>query len=434
MKNLTKITWLLILIVSTTFAQGERGIEGTENWLDNWTEFRPKAVDYGEANQILVGDITENTTLSKRNVYLLTGNVFVTNNATLTIEPGTVILADSESKATLTITKGAKIMAKGRLTDPIVFTSNKSVKKAGDWGGLIVLGDAPTNKFGNNSSASAFYPDISPSNYDKTSFGGENITSNSGVLQFVRIEYAGKKVKSTSVSSALLFAGLGNETVVEHIMVSYSGGNSFNVVGGEINLSNMVSFKSKGNDYKFNYGVQCHIANSLAIRSPYISSTSGGSRCMDIISYDKREDVDFSKKGTSVVAKNMTLITETEDMESDIQSGLMKESLYIGENSSLKIDKSVMSGFSPAVLLSENIQINGDNLEKIQFTNTYFNNCNGNIFTEYRSNNEDLENWYGNPAFFNVYAKGKHVETFIDINNKRPDYRLRIGGIMAMGK
>ena len=73
-----------------------------------------------------------------------------------------------------------------------------------------------------------------------------------------------------------------------------------------------------------------------------------------------------------------------------------------------------------------------ENLEKIKFENMYFNNCNGNIFVENNANNEDLENWYGNSAFFNVYAKSFNSETFIDLNNeRRPDFRLRINKIIA---
>src|SRR6187402_1844237 len=151
MKNVF-IIWVFLLTVFTVNAQQEKGIFGSSNWLNNWTEFKPAKVDYGEATQILAGDITENTTLSKKDVYILQGNVYVTNNAVLTIEPGTVIIGDSESKGSLVITKGAQIIAEGSETDPIVFTSNKSIKKAGDWGGIIVLGDAPINKFGNYSS------------------------------------------------------------------------------------------------------------------------------------------------------------------------------------------------------------------------------------------------------------------------------------------
>jgi hypothetical protein len=83
-------------------AQQEKGITGLNNWLNNWTEFKPNKVEY-EANQILAGNISVNTKLLKRNIYLIQGNVYVTNNAVLTIEPGTVIIGDFETKGTLVL-------------------------------------------------------------------------------------------------------------------------------------------------------------------------------------------------------------------------------------------------------------------------------------------------------------------------------------------
>ncbi len=430
MKPTTKLTYLLLLIYSIAFAQQERGIIGEENWLDNWTEFNLKTVNYGTASYILSGDISEDITLTKRNIYLLKGNVFVTNNATLTIEPGTIILGDADSKATLTITKGAKIMAEGKLTDPIVFSSNKNFKKAGDWGGVILLGDAPTNRTG-SSSATSYYPNIAPSDYAKAVFGGENKESNSGVLQFVRIEYAGKKVKNASSSNAIIFGGIGNKTVINNIMVSYSGANAINVMGGHVTMEQMVSYRARGNDYNFNSGVKCNIMNSLAIRSPYVSSTNG-SRCLDVSSFNKNEGIGFSENETKVFAKNMTLLTDTKDLEFDLQSGLIREAIYVGAHTQFKIEKSVISGFSKAAILDETIELNTGNLEKIQFVNSYFNKCKGNVFIENNMNNEDLENWYGNPVYLNLYSKGMHSETFIDVDGKRPDFRLRIDKIIAM--
>jgi len=193
MKNFTQIISMFLLVVGiTAFAQQEKGIIGINNWLNNWTEFKPNLVDYGKANQILTGNITKDTKLYKKYVYRLLGSVFVTNNVTLTIEPGTVIIGDYKSKASLTISRGATIIADGLETDPIVFTSNRSVKRPGDWGGLIILGDAPTSKFGNGSTA-LFHSHLNPSAYGNTNFGGTSPNSNSGVLRYVRIEYAGKK-------------------------------------------------------------------------------------------------------------------------------------------------------------------------------------------------------------------------------------------------
>jgi len=430
MKTFNRLIWIFLLIFGSAYSQQEKGIVGRNNWLTNWTEFNPNQVDYGEATEILNGNITADTKLVKRNVYLLLGSVFVTNNATLTIEPGTVIIGDYESKASLTICRGSKIIADGLETDPIVFTSNRSVKKSGDWGGLIILGDAPTNKFGNGSVAS-YYTQLNPASYGNTNYGGDNAKSNSGILRYVRIEYAGKRLKNVGYFNGLLLASVGSETIFENIMVSYSAGNSFEVIGGDVKLDKAVSYKSNSNDFDFNFGAQSKLTNSLAIRSPYVSSNKGA-RCLQISSYDKREQVDLTKKGSSVIASNLTFANDSDNLESDIQMGLVKEAVFVGENAFLDMNKSVISGFNPAVIFENKIIVNQDNLEKIKFSDMYFNNCNGNIFVENNANNEDLENWYGNTAFFNVYSKGKNSETFIDFKNaKRPDFRLRINKIIA---
>lgn len=432
MKNLTHTLWLFLFVFGISFAQQEKGIIGTDNWLKNWTEFNPNQEDPGEPTQILTGKITKDTQLNKREVYLLLGNVFVADSVTLTIEPGTVVLGDYKTKASLIISKGAKLIADGTITDPIVFTSNRDVKRAGDWGGLIILGDAPSNKFGNGSVAS-YFPELNPADYPKTNFGGANTESNSGILNYVRIEYAGKRMRD-GYFSGLLLAGVGSKTVLNNIMVSYSEGNSFQVWGGDLTLNKLVSYKSSGNDFKFNFGAQVALNNSLAVRSPYVSS-SYRARCLQVASYTDKRDVDFSKSLTHIKAENITLLNNSNDLKSDISRGLVNEAVYVGKSAYLDMNKSVISGFNPAVLFEDGMVVNQQNLEKIKFTDMYFNNCNGNIFVEYNSNNEDLENWYGNSSFLNVYSKSSNEETFIDINNKkRPDFRLRINKIIAREK
>ncbi len=428
MKKITQITLLFLLVYGNVFAQQEKGIIGYDNWLNPWTEFKPNKVDYGTPTQILSGSITRDTKLYKSDTYLLLGDVFVTDSTTLTIEPGTIIIGDFVTKGSLTITNGSKIVANGTYTDPIVFTSGRSLKKPGDWGGLFILGDAPTNKFGNED---ALNYGLESTDAKDISYGGDNCDSYSGILQYVRIEYAGKRTKDYGYFNGLTLAGVGQQTIIENVMVSYCEGNSFNILGGDVNLEKLVSYKSSINDYEFNYGAQCKMSNSLAIRSPYASGAEV-SRCINAIAYDKREDADLSKKQTSILAENLTLVNLSDDLNYDIKVGLVNEAIFIGENTSFTIDNSVISGFNPAVILDNKITINSENLEQIGFTRTYFNNCKGNIFIRYNSNNEDLENWYGNRAFNNVYSKGPDAETFIDLkNSKRPDFRLRINRIFA---
>lgn len=431
MKNFTLTALLLLIAFSNSFAQQEKGITGLENWLNPWTEFKPNKVEYEKPTQILSGHIKKDTKLYKSEIYLLFGDVFVTDSTTLIIEQGTVIMGDFKTKGSLTISNGSKIIAEGKNTDPIVFTSNRSVKKPGDWGGVFILGNAPTNKM---SSDVTLNYGLNTADAKNLSYGGDNLDSNSGVLSYVRIEYAGKRTKNYGYFNGLTLAGVGNETILENVMVTYCQGNSFSVLGGAVTLDKFVSYKSSINDFKINYGAQCEIINSLAIKSPYTSG-SGASRCLYILNHDSKTNSDLTKTQTTVEAENLTLINLSNDLQYDIKVGLVNEAIYIGEEATLKIDKSVISGFNPAVILDNKIKIDNDNLEKIVFTSSYFNNCNGNIFIENNSNNEDLENWYGSRTFNNVYSKGPDSETFIDSKSlKRPDYRLIINRIVATNK
>ena len=425
MKNLTNLNCILLFVISASFAQQEKGIIGTTNWLNNWTSFKPTKEEYNDTNQILFGNISTNTTLYKKNTYLLQGNVYVTKNAILTIEPGTVIKGDSDSVGTLVITKGATIIAEGKETDPIIFTSNKSERKSGDWGGVIILGDAPINKFGGSGSLPY---DIDQS---KTIYGGTNSQSNSGILRFVRIEFAGKRVKGFKEFNALSLAGVGSKTILDNIMCSFSGDDSFEFFGGEVNMTKAVSYKANDDDFDFTQGAQVNLDNSIAVRNSYFSE-GAGSRCLEVDSYDRKEDADFSKKSTTVVASNMTMVNDSRDLLRDISSGLVKEAIRISENCSLTVKSSVISGFNPAIILDSKIAVTDANFSKIKLEDIYFNNCKGNIFMENNSNNEDLEDYYGNSSFSNVFSQGDNKETFIDIyNSKQPDFRLKIAKITA---
>lgn len=428
-KNYPIVIFLLLFPFLCLFSQQEKGIYGSENWLNIWTEFNSSANKYPEPTQILSGNIINDTKLYKKETYLLLGDVFVADSTTLTIEPGTVILGDFKSKASLIITKGSQIIAEGTQTDPIVFSSNRDIKKKGDWGGIFILGDAPINKIDQESELEY---DLKPSSSAMITYGGCNEESNSGILKYVRIEYTGKRTQSSGYVNGLTLAGVGNKTVLENIMISYSQGSSIYVLGGYTKLYQLVSFRSNRNDFIFNYGAQSMLANSLAIKSPY-HTASGGASSIYLASYNDKQEVDPAKKGTNLQAENLTLLVLSNNLEADIKVGLVNEAMYVKEGASFSINKSIFSGFNPAVKLHNKIWINNDNLLKMQFTNMYFNNCQGNIFTENNPNNEDLENWYGNRAFGNVYSQGIDYETFIDVQNlDNPDFRLRINNIIAI--
>ncbi len=425
MKNLYQIKWLLFFVVFAANAQQEKGIFGSNNWLSNWTEFKPFAAEYNETSEILYAKISTNTTLYKRTTYLLQGPVYVTNGATLTIEPGTVIKGDYETNGALIITKGSRIVADGKETDPIIFTSNRPQKKAGDWCGVVILGDAPINRFGG--AASLAY-DLDPAN---TMYGGATSISDSGIMRFVRIEFAGKKIKGFKDFSALTIAGVGSKTVIDNVMCSFANNISFEILGGDLNLNKLVTLKSNGDDFRFSQGTQCRIDNSVSIRDSYYS-TSERSRCLNVASYDKREQADFSKKMSNVVVSNFTMVNNSKTFAQDLSQGLVKEAVFVHENTDLSIKKSVISGFNPAIILDEGIAIETKNLSKLKLSQIYFNNCKGNIFSENSTNNEDLEGYYGDPAFFNLYENIANDQMFLNVKGPKDfDFRIKVGKFAA---
>ncbi|RZJ52913.1 MAG: hypothetical protein EOO44_10265 [Flavobacterium sp.] len=423
----TKIQVTLITLISSLFLQAQqqqKGIVGTNNWMNNWTNFKPAANEYNEATNIIAGTIDKDTKLLKRNTYQLVGVVYVTNNATLTIEPGTVIRGDDKSCGTLVITNGAKIMAEGIETDPIVFTSNKekTERKPGDWGGIIILGKAPINTLGGLHTL-PFDLDAMLNHY-----GGQDAEDNSGILKYVRIEYAGRKLSALKELNGLSLAGVGRKTVLNNIQISFSNDDSFECYGGDLNMSNLVSYRTTDDDFDFTQGAQINISNSIAVRHPFSSDVSG-SRCFEVDSYDKIQNTDMTKKMTKINASNITLVNLEENNQ-----GLVRESVYVRENTFFNLTNTIVSGFTPFVLMESNIGNSDESLSKITFKNVIVNNCNGGITSESSSIDSTLQNWYNKPENGIGYTKMKNNELFIVPNIKgSPDFRANVNNTIAIG-
>ena len=128
------------------------------------------------------------------------------------------------------------------------------------------------------------------------------------------------------------------------IQISFSNDDSFECLGGNVQLDNMISFKATDDDYDFTQGTQCFINNSIAMRYPYVSSDVSVSRAIEVDSYDKAENMDFSRKLTNVVATNVVLSNNEEDT-----MGLVKEAISVNDKSTLTFDRGIITGFSSAI-------------------------------------------------------------------------------------
>ncbi|WP_375243274.1 hypothetical protein [Sphingomonas parapaucimobilis] len=169
---------------------------------------------------------------------------------TLTIAPGVVVAADS-SEATndlLLVNRGSKISAVGTRDAPIVFTSqqnlaNNGVSDAsqGQWGGIILLGRAPTAVCAtgtgpNNAAGSSTTCQLAIEGVTGRFYGGANQTDSSGQMSYVQIRYSGIAISDGNELQGLTLGGTGSGTVLDHIQSHNSADDGIEIFGGTSNL------------------------------------------------------------------------------------------------------------------------------------------------------------------------------------------------------
>lgn len=222
---------------------------------------------------VLEGTIDKSVSLP-RGKYTLKGYVYVNNGAVLTIEAGSIIQSDVTEKGALIIERGSKLIADGRSDAPIVFTSGKpsGSRAQGDWGGIILLGKAPTNR--PTSPAPIIEGGVN------RPYGGTDPTDNSGILRFVRIEFSGIAAEPGSEINGLTLGGVGAGTILENIQVSYGADDGFEFFGGTVNARNLISFATFDDDFDFDFGFTGKIQYAVALRDkPADTDQANGIEC-----------------------------------------------------------------------------------------------------------------------------------------------------------
>ena len=182
---------------------------------------------------VVSGTITDDTTFYGDKEYLLRGGVFIGNDedeTILTVEPGCKIYGESSTDGMLVITRNSKIMAEGTASDPIVMTSDKAAgsRGRGDWGGLIINGKATLN------TGDEAYGEGGTGYY-----GGTDDSDDSGVLKYVRVEFAGREISPDNELNGIAFQGVGSGTEVDYIQVHMNKDDGVEMFGGTVNLKHV---------------------------------------------------------------------------------------------------------------------------------------------------------------------------------------------------
>src|SRR6185369_753767 len=300
-------------------------------------------------NTILSGKINADRTLHAANVYTLRGLVYVTDGATLTIEPGTKIVGEKNTRGALIVTRGCKLIANGTAALPIVFTSDQPSPQRGDWAGIVLLGRARTNaSYNGTPGLGEAEGGINNGNGDGL-FGGTDDNDNSGILKYVRIEYAGYAYLPDKELNGLSMYALGKGTTISYVEVSWANDDSFENFGGTVNMDHIIAYKGLDDELDTDNGYSGNVQFAICQRDSSVADVSGSN------GWESDNDANGSaviippgqtavQPQTKATYSNITMIGPRATT-SNVGNSLFKNAAQIRRNSSISIFNSVMMGW-----------------------------------------------------------------------------------------
>jgi len=403
MKTISKLAALAAFSLTALQAQaqffeqvdfiGALSSDASKDWTAGWTNFNPKATNYPAATDTTTLNgvdgsngkktITANLTLNASTVYLLKGMIVVPDGVTLTIPAGTVIRGKANLQAspinyaTLVVERGGKLVVNGTATNPVVFTSWKTTgRDRGDWGGIVISGRARNNQGS----------DVQIEGFNNVSFdnqlakhGGSDDNDNSGVLKYMRIEFAGLAFEPNKEVNSLTLGSIGRGTEIAYVQTSFGNDDAFEWFGGTVNAKHLVSYITTDDDFDCDFGFSGGVQYGIAVRDTAYydltwNATSGGSTSE---SFECDNDAGGSAKQpyTSPVFSNITCIGpipmgSTYASLSTVSKGAFRRGARLRRNSRVSIVNSIFMGYRNMVMFDGDSVMLASGVPTASFPNT----------------------------------------------------------------
>jgi hypothetical protein len=322
---------LLSLAASLVFT-GCRKIE-----VDGDTTITPP--NPGE-NTVLSGKINTDRTLKAGNTYTLKGIVYMVDGVKLTIEPGVTVKGEKSSRGTLVITRGCQIIADGTADKPIVFTSDAAAPVRGDWGGLVICGRARTNNSFNGVPGVGEVEGGVNNAEGLGLYGGADDNDNSGILKYVRIEYAGYAYLPDKELNGLTLCSVGKGTTIDYVQVAFANDDSFEWFGGTVDCKHLIAYKGLDDDFDTDNGYNGRVQFAIGFRDSLVADISGSN------GFESDNDAGGSAltPQTAPVFSNVTLVGPRASL-TNIGNSNYRRGLHIRRNSALSVFNSVIVGW-----------------------------------------------------------------------------------------
>ena len=374
---------------TVTFA-GALSEDPAKDWTTSWTEWDPQNKVYAAVTDSVtinainntaaqniggtkVLSITSNLVLDASKVYKLEGFVVIAPGSKLTIPAGTVIRGlgsvSNGNYAAIVIRPGAQIFVQGTKSNPVVMTSAKAAgsratknvtgKVIGDWGGLVICGNASINP-----TAPASLEGFSDANVtDLGKYGSNDATKdndNSGSIRYLRIEFAGLDFATNKELNGLTMGGVGRETEIDYVQASFGGDDAFEWFGGTVNAKHLIAYATADDDFDadfgFRGGVQFGIGVKDSSRFDITWDANSGASTSEGFEIDNDATGTSALPLTAPVFSNMTMmgpIPAGSDYGpmSRIAKGAFRRGARLRRNSAATIMNSIFTGYRNAVMI-----------------------------------------------------------------------------------
>ncbi|MFH1197900.1 MAG: T9SS type A sorting domain-containing protein [bacterium] len=398
------------------------GAFGYTDWTRDWSTFSFVAPE--KSQQILSGDISNEVLLTKDKNYNLIDKLRIQEGGILRIEPGTTIYGDYDTQGSLIIKPGGKIYAEGTEEEPIVFTSQFNRPGAsqepnyGDWGGIIILGNAPINVPGGTAQIEG------PGDM----YGGTDAADNSGVMKYVRIEYPGIAYSPNNEINGLTFGGVGSGTEIDYVQVSYSGDDSFEWFGGSVNCKHLIAYRGWDDDFDTDFGYSGKLQYLLGVRDPEVADASGSNG----FESDNDGTGTVNEPRTSPTWWNVTLIGPAATTTSTINAQY-KRGMHLRRSSQNMINNTLIMGYVDGLLIDGANTVADAQAGVMYLKNSIISGCVSNIFKSTDAAFEgNMATWFADLGG-RTYATNAEVNLIDPFNLDNPNPFPNVGSPVITG-
>ena len=258
----------------------------------------------------------------------------------------------------------------------------------------------------------------------------QNPADNSGILRYVRIEYAGYAFLPDKEINGLTFGGVGAGTVVDNVEVAYANDDSFEWFGGTVNCKHLISFRTLDDDFDTDNGFSGKVQFGIALRDSAVADISNS----ELFESDNDANGSALTPQTSAVFSNMTTLGPKATLNNVGNATYFKWAAQIRRNSSISIFNSLIMGYANGLYIDATKGVPTDNNipGSLFVQNTIISGCPTPILYSLGTNTTvpttpnttaTITSWFLTPAYGNsILTDNSQVGLTAPFNYTSPDF------------